>query len=367
MILGTDPPHMSKDYYRILGVEKGASADDIKRAFRALAHQHHPDKGGNEEKFKEINEAYQVLGDAKKRASYDQFGSADGPQFGGGGNPFGGFQNGGFSFDFGDIDPSMFGDLGDMFGGMFGGGSSRKRRGGQDIQTRVDLSFKDAVFGVSRDITFHTNISCTRCSGVGAEPGTKMHACKTCSGKGVTMGVERTIFGQMQVRKACVACHGEGETPEKPCTTCKGAGVHAGQKKVQVDIPAGIEHGVTLRVTGAGEEVRRGSGKSGDLFIEVHVEKHPSFIRKGANIYSEVKIGFTQAALGCSREIDTIDGKITHQIPAGTQTGDEVKLRGHGVPSGFGRGEHVAIIKVITPKKLTKKQQELLKELNDIL
>ncbi|MFA5945521.1 MAG: molecular chaperone DnaJ [Patescibacteria group bacterium] len=347
--------HLSKDYYKILGVEKSANEDEVKRAFRKLAHEHHPDKGGKEEKFKEINEAYQVLGDKEKRARYDQFGSADGPQgfggFGGGGNGFEGF------------DASQFGDLGDMFGNFFGGGARGRARKGQDLQVDVSMTFSESVFGVTRELSLNKSNRCDRCGGTGAEPGAKMHECATCKGKGFSVVNQRTILGVMQVRQPCGECDGRGEKPDKKCTTCNGAGTHRSQKTLRVDIPAGVEDGMQVRVRAEGENIGP-AGEPGDLYLNIHVASDPRFERDGTTIYSEKKIGFTQAALGDTVEIDTVDGKVDLKIPAGIQSGEELRLRGKGVPHGRGRGDHIVVIRVLTPTKLDRKTRELLEQVD---
>lgn len=353
-----------KDFYKILGVEKSASQDDVKRAFRKLAHEHHPDKGGNEAKFKEINEAYQVLGDAQKRQQYDQFGSAafDGS---GGGNPFGGGGGfpGGFHFNFGG--GGGFEDLSDILGGMFGGGAhgGRRKAQGEHIEVGIRLSFKEAVFGVEKEISVTRNSTCARCAGTMAEPGTSMKTCATCDGKGFRVVTQRTMLGAMQMKTACDDCHGTGEKPEKACTECHGKGIQHGRATVRVDIPAGVDDGVTVRVRGEGESI--GSvGEKGDLYLRIRVDADPRFRRDGTTIYVTKKIGFTQAALGDTVDVDTVDGKVEVKIPQGTQAGDELRLRGKGVPSSRGRGDQIIIMQVVTPTKLDKKVQELLREAN---
>lgn len=352
---------MAKDYYNILGVDKSASQDDIKRAFRKLAHQYHPDKGGDEAKFKEINEAYQILGDDKKRAQYDQFGGAafDGTgNFNGG---FGGFGQGGFQ----GFDPSMFGDLGDIFGGMFGGmggGGGRRAKGG-DIALDVTLTFKESVFGVEKEIPLSKSFNCERCAGIGAEPGTGMKKCHTCNGQGFVIGTQRTVFGTMQTRTACSTCHGRGEVPEKPCTSCNGSGVQHGRKTIRVDIPSGVEDGMQIRVRGQGEAIGV-AGEPGDLYLRVKVTPDPRFVREGDTIYVTKRVGFTQAALGDEVEVDTVDGSVSMKIPPGTQSGDELRLRGKGVAHGRGRGDQIVIIQVVTPKKVGRRERELLEALN---
>jgi len=352
---------MGKDYYQTLGVNKNASAEEIKKAFRALAHQHHPDKaGGNEAKFKEINEAYQVLGDQEKRQRYDQFGSAafDGAQgFPGGG--YSGFSQGGVNFDFGDI-----GDLGDLFGSAFGFGGGRRRgpAKGRDLQIDLTLSFEESVFGASKDITFNKTENCTRCGGVGAEPGSKMKKCNECNGAGYQVRVQRTILGAIQSKTECSACAGAGETPEKTCNECRGSGLQKNKKTLSVDVPAGVEDGNSLRLYSQGEAVK--GGQAGDLYVRLHVRDDNRFVRDGFDIRSEAAIGFTMAALGGTIDIETVDGKVELKIPAGTQSHTEFRLRGKGVGNRRGRGDHIVTVRVLTPKNLSRKQKELLENLD---
>lgn len=344
---------MPKDYYKILGVDKTASQDDIKKAFRKLAHEHHPDKGGQEAKFKEINEAYQALGDADKRARYDQFGSADGPQgFGGGGGFPGGF------------DPNAFGDLGDIFGSFFGGSTGGRGRSqkGEDVEMEMHLTFKESIFGVAKEITLNKTNTCARCGGQGAEPGTKLKDCATCKGKGFTIANQRTILGSVQMRVACIDCNGRGELPEKVCTECRGEGTSRGRKVLRVDIPAGVEDGMQMRVRGEGESIGT-AGEPGDLYLRLRVSADQRFGREGTTLYVTKKVGFTQAALGDTVTVDTVDGPVSMKIPPGTQSGDELRLRGKGVPSNRGRGDQIVIVKVITPTKLDKNTKRLLEEL----
>lgn len=355
---------MSKDFYKVLGVEKNASQDEIKRGFRKLAHEHHPDKGGKEEKFKEINEAYQVLGDEEKRKQYDQFGSAAFDGSGGGnpfagGNPFGGA--GGFNFDFGG---GGFEDLGDILGGMFGGGGRQQRQQkGSDLEVGIRLTFHEAVFGVEKEIPLTKHSQCSRCAGTAAEPGTAMKTCKTCDGKGYQVKIQRTMLGSMQVKAGCDDCHGKGEQPEKKCTACHGTGTTHGKTTVRVDIPAGVDDGMSVRVRGEGESIGA-LGEPGDLYLRLRVESDARFKRDGLTIYVTKNIGFTQAALGDTVDVDTVDGKVEVKIPQGTQSGDELRLRGKGIPSNRGRGDQIVIVKVITPTKIDKKMRELLEEIN---
>jgi len=355
---------MAKDFYKLLGIEKGASQEEVKQAFRKLAHKYHPDKeGGDEAKFKEINEAYQVLGDEKKRAQYDQFGSAAFEQggFGGaGGQGFGGFDFSGFQGGQG------FEDLGDIFGDLFGASRGGGRRSqsprGNDIQVDVELSFKDSVFGVDRDVSLTRNSACDRCSGNGAEPGEGTKTCDDCGGAGVKIGVQRTILGAMQVKRTCETCGGSGDIPKKVCKTCSGSGVERSHKTLTISIPGGIEDGSVLRVRGEGEAIKNGT--NGDLFVRIHVKQDKQFERDGFDLYTVKNIGFTQAALGDTVDVVTIDGTAELKIPAGTQSGTQFRLRGKGVVSGPNRGDQIIRVEVVTPRKLGRKEKELLEELN---
>ncbi|MFA4846249.1 MAG: molecular chaperone DnaJ [Patescibacteria group bacterium] len=354
---------MPKDYYHILNIDKGASQDDIKKAFRTLAHKYHPDKaGGNEAKFKEANEAYQVLGDPDKRAKYDQFGSA---AFGGGGQGFQGGQGfGGFDFS-GFQNAGGFEDLSDLFGGMFSGGQRGGRRGqprGSDIQVDVDLSFHESVFGVEKEIEVTKNATCARCAGTGGEPATGMKTCDDCKGSGVQVTMQRTVLGNIQSKRTCSTCQGTGEVPQKTCTTCHGAGVERKRERLSVGIPGGVDDGALLRVQGKGEAVR--GGRSGDLFVRLHVKDDRRFERDGIHIHSATTIGFTQAALGDTIEIETVDGKGDLKIPAGTQSGSQFRLRGKGVPSNRGRGDQIVTVEVRTPERLSREQKKLLEQLD---
>lgn len=351
---------MSKDYYNILGVSKSASQEELKTAFRKLAHQYHPDKPtGNEAKFKEANEAYQVLGDAEKRAKYDQFGSAafeNGGQGAGGFGGFGGFQGG-----------AGFEDLGDMFGEMFGfgggrGGRQARRARGQDIQVDIDMTFHDAIFGVEKELNVTKHNRCERCAGIGAEPGTSLQTCDDCKGQGVKTIVQRTILGNIQTRVACSTCDGSGEVPKTVCTTCKGDGVTRGRKTLSVNIPAGVDNGNLVRVRGEGESIK--GGEPGDMLLRIHVAPDKRFERDGSTIYSVSQIGFTQAALGGTIEAPTVDGPVELKIPAGTESGTEFRLRGKGVPSRGTRGDQIVTVKIVTPKKLSREQKRLLEELD---
>lgn len=362
---------MSKDYYKILGVEKSATHDEVKKAFRKLAHKYHPDKEtGNEEKFKEINEAYQVVGNEEKRKQFDQYG-ADFDQQGG----FGGGMNwedymrqarqggGGVNVDMGDIG-DIFGEIFSGFGFGGGGGRARQQQTGSDIEVRVNLSFKEAVFGIEKELELNKVTACQRCKGDGAEPGSKVNQCTTCQGHGVVEQIQRTILGAMRSRATCPECRGQGQKPEKNCTECTGTGVTKHLTKMKVKIPAGIEEGQAIRISGEGETAPYG-GAAGDLYVRVRVEDSKDYTRDGQTIRSSVEISFPQAALGTKVDVETIDGTVDLKIPAGTQAGTVLKLKGKGAPrvGGDVRGDHLVTVNIIIPKKLSKKEKKLLKDL----
>lgn len=358
---------MSKDYYNILGIERGASDDEIKKAFRKKAHEYHPDKPtGDETKFKEVNEAYQVLNNKQKRAQYDQFGSdyANGqPGGSSGAGGFGGFSSGGVNINMDDLG-DMFGGFGDMFG--FGGGrKASQRREGDDMQLLVDINFTEAVFGVEKEISFRKKVKCSKCNGNGAEPGTKIETCKTCKGTGKVTKVQRTILGNIQVQATCEACHGEGKQFTQKCSQCRGSGITNDVVKLKVKIPAGINEGEVIRLTGEGEAGELGS-PAGDLYLKVRIRADSRFERHDYDILTKATINFTQAALGDKIDVETVDGNLKLKIPAGTQSGTVFKLRGKGVTKlrGSGRGDQLVEVIVDTPKSLSRKQKSLLKELN---
>jgi len=363
---------MSKDYYKVLGVDKSASQDDVKKAFRKLAHEHHPDKQhGDEAKFKEINEAYQVLGDANKRTKYDQFGSSfEHGQAGGGYGGFGGGAQGfdGFNINMDDLG-DMFGGIGDMFG--FGGGRSRgggsQAKRGHDIETVVVIDFKEAVFGVEKELSINKHIQCVKCHGNGIEPGAKVETCKTCGGHGQVHKVQRTIFGNMQVQMSCSDCGGEGKTYSEKCKKCAGTGVVKEGVELKVKIPAGIDDGQSIRLGGQGEAGAKG-GPAGDLYLRVKVRKDERFEREGHDITSKAYISFAQAALGDKIDIETVDGSVTMKIPEGTQSNTVFRLKDHGVHklNHNGRGDHLVKVIVRTPTRLSRKEKELFEELKKI-
>lgn len=356
---------MSKrDYYEVLGVSKTASADEIKKAYRKAAVKHHPDKeGGDETKFKEIGEAYEVLKDQQKRQRYDQFGHAgvggNGGGGYGGGNPFEGFGGQNINFDFGD------GGLGDIFGQFFGGGGQQRERGprrGRDVETTLQLTFEQAVFGVEEDIQLDMDDECAHCKGTTVEPGYSMKTCPTCKGAGQQTRVMNTIFGQIQQAVTCDTCHGSGKVPEKVCTVCKGKGTERRKQTMKLKVPAGIDDGATIRLKDHGEAI--GGGARGDLYVHIRVKAHKKFTREGDIILSEEHVSMIDASLGTEINVSTVDGDVRMKIPAGTQSGTDFKLSHHGVPhlrSGT-RGAHIVSIIVDTPTKLSKKQRELLEQ-----
>jgi molecular chaperone DnaJ len=353
---------MAKDYYDILGVKKGASAEELQKAYRGLAHKYHPDKSsGDEKKFKEINEAYQVLKDPQKRSQYDQFGQTF-DQRGGGGAGFGGFED--FSSAFGGQAGGFNFDLGDLFGGAFGGG----QRGGQsktggDIEVELTIAFRDAAFGVEKKITIDKQVHCDVCKGDGAEPGSAIKTCTTCKGSGT---VARTIAFGIAMQAPCTTCHGAGKMPEKPCKHCKGRGIVRGEKVLTLKIPAGIDDGQSMRVSGEGQAGEHGA-RPGDLYVRIQVVPDPVFKRKGFDVYTSAEVSFAQAALGDKIDVETLDGPVSLKITEGTQSGTQFRLRDHGVPhlQGKGRGDQYVQVIVKTPTQLSRKQRKLLEEFRE--
>jgi len=347
------------DPYKILGVGRGATQEEIKKAFRKLAHKYHPDKeGGDEAKFKEINSAYQVLGDQTKRQQYDQFGEAAFGGGGGGGTGFGGFGAQGVNFDFGDL-----GDLGDIFGGMFGGsGRGRRKTHGQDIQVDMQLTLEEVVRGAEKEVTLRKMDACDTCGGTGAKDG-KTRKCTGCAGQGVRRVARNTPFGQIAQTVACDTCQGRGEEAEHACATCGGEGTVKKQSTIKITLPPGMSDGESVRVRGKGEAAPFG-GEPGDLFIRVFVREDHRFERDEFDLRSTVSVGFTQAALGDSVEVETIDGRVKMKIPAGTQSGTVLSIKGKGIETGRGRGNQLVTIFVVTPTKLNKKQKQLLQDLD---
>lgn len=349
-----------KDYYEVLGVSKNATDEEIKRAFRRLAKQYHPDinkEPGAAEKFKEIGEAYSVLSDANKRRQYDQFGHAAFQNAGGAG---------GFSgFDAGDINLDDI--LNDLFGGSFGfGGFSQGRRAssrrGQDERVLLNLTFEEAVFGCEKDIKLNLDVTCPSCNGKG---GFNENSCPTCGGTGRVLEQQQTIFGYMQTQKTCPDCKGSGKTYEKICDECRGKGIVSKTKTFTVTIPEGVDDGYQLRLSGKGNAARNGVA-AGDIYIEFKIKDHPLFERDNQDIYLKVPTTIAEAALGCKKEIPTLSGNVILEIKAGTQHGTKLKLKGKGIktPNSLMRGNMYAIIDIIIPTKLDRNQKELLKELS---
>ena len=350
-----------RDYYDILGVSKSATADEIKRAYRKAAMEHHPDKhGGDDAKFKELGEAYETLKDPQKRAGYDQYGHA-----GAQGNPFGGGQpGGGYSGGF-DFNGAGF-DFSDILNQFMGGAGGQQQRGparGRDLETSLTVEFTEAVFGVEKDIHVTLDDTCDHCSGNGAEPGSKLKTCETCKGRGQVTRVQQTILGAMQQTTVCPTCTGRGQIPEKACTVCHGAGIVRRSKKIAIKIPAGIDDGATMRLTGKGA-APKGGGPKGDLYVQIRVRPDRRFDRDGRDIHSEVSISMVEAALGTETEVETVDGKVTLKIPAGTQSGKMFRLSGRGVPvlGRSTRGDHLVTVTAEIPTKLSSKQRELLEQ-----
>lgn len=349
---------MAEDYYAVLGVERGATKEDIKRAYRALAHKHHPDKaGGDEEKFKQVNEAYQVLSDDAKRAQYDRFGQTFEP--GGGSGPFGGF-----NVNFEDL--GGFGDIFEsFFGPHFAQGASRGRgvRRGADIAVDVTISFRESAAGVEQTLRHRLQQTCERCRGSGAEPGTPIETCPTCGGQGTVTNTRQTMFGAFSQRAVCATCQGEGKRPKQTCATCRGEGRTVREREVEVAIPPGIEDGQQIRVTGQGEAAVRG-GVPGDLYVTVHVTPDKHLQRDGNNVRSKAVLTFSQAALGAKVTVETLSGHDTISIPAGTQPGTEFPLRDRGFSDirTNQRGDHIVTVTVEIPKRLSRQQKKILEE-----
>jgi len=365
-----------KDYYQILGISRAASEAEIKKAYRALAHKHHPDKGGDEKKFKEINEAYQILSDKEKRAQYDKFGRAfeggagfepgfdTGFSWGKFGEDFDFAQSKGFEFDFGDLSDLME----DFFGAGFGpAGRKKDLKRGKNIEVELEISLQDVLKGREKEIILEKFVSCSRCQGMGGEPGTKVKECFSCRGTGQVQQIRRTPFGSFTRATICPECGGEGFKSEKPCNVCKGEGRVKKEERIKIFIPAGADTNQLIKVEGKGDAGKQG-GKPGDLYVRIFVRQHPTFKRKGDDLYVKIQISLTQAALGDEIEISTLEGtKILLKVPSGTESGKVLRISGKGIPhfTGYGRGNMYMELIIKTPKKLTEKQKELLEELKE--
>ncbi|MEX0910261.1 MAG: molecular chaperone DnaJ [Candidatus Paceibacterota bacterium] len=353
---------MAKDYYQILGVDKKASTEDIKKQFRKLAHKYHPDKqGGDEAKFKEINEAYQILSNDKKRSEYDMYGNvfSGGSTGGGHGSNMGGFDfsgfNGGGGFEF---------DLGDIFGDMFGGGRGRTKRG-RDISVDIQISFEESVFGVKRNLLINKIGACDTCGGSGAASSSKTKTCSTCNGKGKINETRRSFIGAVTINTTCSTCKGKGTIPEKPCSDCGGGGVKKKNEEINIKVPAGIENGEMIRLSGRGEAVS--GGQNGDLYVKIHVEPHPVFKRDGYDLRMDLNVKLSDALLGAAYNIETIDGKnLTVKIPAGISFGEILRVKNEGVPVDEKRRGNLMIKIIIkTPQKLSRRARKIIEDLKE--
>lgn len=358
---------MAKDYYNVLGVDRKANQDDIKKAFRTLAHKHHPDKGGSDEKFKEITEAYSVLSDEKKRREYDTYGQAfpggnQGTRAQGGqsGQGFGGFDfsqgfgGGGVDFDFGDI-------FGDIFNGGRGGQMRTPR--GRDISIDLEIPFKDAIFGTTRSVLIGKVSTCDFCKGSGAKPGTELETCKTCNGSGRVHEMRNSILGQFSSVRACTACDGTGKIPKEKCAQCKGHGVLRKEEEIKIAIPAGIDNGEMIRLPQQGEAVK--TGVAGDLYVKIHVKPHAIFRRDGSNLIMDLPVKLTDALLGATVALETIEGKTVEvKIPAMKRAEELLRVRGKGIPQGgSSRGDLIIRLEVALPNKLSSKAKKVVDEL----
>lgn len=365
-----------KNYYELLGVNKGASKEEIKKAFYKLAAKYHPDKkGGDEAKFKEINEAYQVLSNDQKRKEYDMYGQtfngagsqggASGFGQGFGGFDFSGFNQGDFSnmnFDFEDLG-DIFGDI--FSGGGFGGFGGAKEKRGRDMSLEMDISFEESIFGVERNVIISKISKCKTCHGSGAKVGTKMETCKKCNGKGKIQDIKRTIFGAMQSVKTCDECHGKGEVPKEKCDTCHGHGVVNAKEDIKISVPAGINNGEVLRMTGMGEAVAH--GHAGDLYIKIFVKADKVWKREGDDLVITHNVKLSDAIMGAHHKLAGIDGEIDLEIPRGVSPTDILRVKGRGVPvhNSRNRGDVLVKLNVQIPKKLSKKAEELIHKLKE--
>jgi len=353
-----------KDYYKILGVPRNASQEEIKRAYHRLAHKYHPDKGGDEKKFKEINEAYQVLGNKERRAQYDKFGQSF--DFSEAGRNGGGFD---FESIFENIKGFDFG-FGDIFEDFFDFSKKAQREDinrGEDIEIEVVLDLEDVLNNIKKTVSLERMVRCPRCNGLGAEPGSKIKECFSCRGTGEVQQIKKTIFGTVTRYVVCPECHGEGKIPEVPCNVCKGEGRIKKTEEVNIVIPKGVDSGQTIKIAGEGNAGRKG-GETGDLYVKIFIRKHPVFERRGDDLFITTPITFSQAALGDEIEIPTLEGKkILLKIPSGTPSGKIFRISGKGIPhfSRWGRGSLYVEVVVKVPKHLTKNQKELLRKLKE--
>jgi molecular chaperone DnaJ len=353
---------MNKDYYEILGIPKGSSKDDVKKAFRKMASKYHPDKQtGDEEKYKEVTEAYAVLSDDKKKAEYDTYGHAF--NNGGGGAGFGGFNWGDFQGQGGGFNAGGFEfDLNDIFEN-FGFGGGRREQRGRDVSIDINLTFNESIFGVTRKVLITKNNTCDSCNGNGAKTGSEKVSCTTCGGNGKIRETRQSIMGSFSTVRECDDCFGTGKIPKEKCEHCRGTGVARAQEEISIKVPGGIQNGEVIRMTGRGEAVS--SGQPGDLYIKVHVETHKTIRREGTTLYSNLPIKLTDAILGGTYRVETLDGTVDIKIPAGIAHGELIRIKEKGVPSERGRGDFMVKISIEIPKKLSKKAQKLIEELKE--
>ncbi|MEK9160629.1 MAG: molecular chaperone DnaJ [Patescibacteria group bacterium] len=349
---------MAKNYYDVLGVEKKATKEDIKKAFRKLAQKHHPDKGGDEAKFKEITEAYSILSDEKRRREYDSYGqtfAGGGPQgdFGGQGFDFSQFQGFGGGVEF---------DISDLFGDIMGGGGGRRARRGRDISIDVEISFKESVFGAKRSVLITKIGKCDTCTGTGAKPGTDMEDCKTCNGQGRVRETRNTVMGPFSSVRTCSVCEGAGKVPKEKCATCAGHGVLRKEEEINVAIPAGVDGGEMMRMPGMGEAIKNGA--SGDLYVKIHVKPHATFRKEGLNLVMELPVKLTDALLGTTVSITTIDDKTLEvKVPQMSKPEEVLRLRGKGVTIQGNSGDLLIRLSAALPKKLSSKAKKAIEEL----
>jgi len=348
-----------KDYYETLGLQKGASKDEVKKAFRKLSAVHHPDKKtGNEAKYKEITEAYAVLGDEKKKAEYDTYGHAF--QGGGGGAQAGGYNWADMQQGFGGNAPGFEFDLGDIFE-SFGFGGGRKPSRGRDISIDINLSFSEAVFGVTRSVLLTKNNTCSHCTGTGAKKGSELVTCTTCNGNGKIRETKQSIMGTFQTVRECATCAGTGKVPKERCGYCAGTGVVREEEEITIKVPAGIQNGEVIRLTGRGEAMPKGQG--GDLYVKIQVETHSTIKRDGSTLYSHLPIKLTDALLGGEYVVTTLDGTVTINIPAGITPGEMLRIKNKGVPVDGRRGDFLVKIEIQMPKQLSRKAKKLIEDL----
>jgi molecular chaperone DnaJ len=355
---------MNKDYYEILGLEKGSSKEEVKKAFRKMAAKYHPDKSsGDEEKYKEVTEAYAVLSDDKKKAEYDTYGHAFSNGGGGAGTGFGGFNWQDFAGQGGSFNAGGFEfDLNDIFEN-FGFGGGRRQQRGRDVSIDINLTFSESIFGVTRKVLITKNNTCDHCDGSGAKAGTEKVSCSTCGGNGKIRETRQSVMGSFSTVRECDSCNGTGKIPKEKCEHCRGAGIARAQEEISIKVPAGIQNGEVIRMTGRGEAIT--AGQPGDLYIKVHAETHKTIRREGSTLYSNLPIKLTDAILGANYRVETLDGTVEIKIPAGIAHGELIRIKEKGVPGDRGRGDFMVKISIEIPKKLSKKAQKLIEELRE--